>query len=399
MIKIALDLRCITPAFLGGAGPAAELRPPSIKGQLRFWLRAVDPSFRTRESELFGGAGAGAGQSRVLLRVHGGEPKYVRWEAQRAQSFTKGSGTHSTNGLVYLGYPFQLKGNEDRTALAPQSRFTLLCVLPRPLRKQHEVQDRRALLAALWAFATLGSLGMRSRRGFGSLALTSWKPEAAAADERAWREDMASLPLLHDSPDMRTWNDGIAAGLRTIRQWLGEFRSPQKHPYLGPASAWRLSPESQRDAKNWQAALAHAGLQLQTFRQRMQPDYTKVKDHLRFEARDGGARLKAAPERAAFGLPLAFRYSSLRVRVKPAVFVPTGGRTLNGKPPERHPSPLLLKLVELPDGLHSLWLRLDGPRPGSEPRATLRGSREPLIAPARDLVGDFLANPDARMER
>ena len=42
METITFNCRFITPAFLGGANPKGtpELRPPTIKGALRFWWRA-----------------------------------------------------------------------------------------------------------------------------------------------------------------------------------------------------------------------------------------------------------------------------------------------------------------------------------------------------------------------
>lgn len=74
MYSIEAKLRIVTPAFLGGADPTrtAELRVPSIKGQLRFWYRATDPDFRRNEQRLFGSTDAG--QSSFLLVLEGGQP-------------------------------------------------------------------------------------------------------------------------------------------------------------------------------------------------------------------------------------------------------------------------------------------------------------------------------------
>lgn len=388
---ITMDLRFLTPAFLGGADQGAELRPPSIKGMLRFWYRALDPRFSERESALFGGAGDGTGQSRVLLRVDADEPALVRWDPVRAKRFTVGGGTHAKNGLVYLGYALQLRGNDNRTALREGTRFALRCVLPRPLVDE---RDRRALLATLWAFGTCGALGMRSRRGFGSLTLDGWKVAGTGAD--TWSRDMALLALSSSSRDATGWRRGFDEGRATIRGWLGGFAGKQGHPHLGDEARVRLSPEAQ---KGWEDAINHAGRQLQDFRQRMQPDYDNVKNHLRFRSGEGGVKLRAAPERAGFGLPLAFRYSSLRGSVTQTNFVPFEREAAErGKPLERHPSPLLLKLVALPDGLHSLWIRLDGPRPGTEPPAVERKAPRPLAPPSRDVVGDFFRTLDAGKE-
>jgi CRISPR-associated protein Cmr1 len=42
MNKVSFELEVVTPLFLGGAdGKTAELRPPSIRGAMRFWFRAM----------------------------------------------------------------------------------------------------------------------------------------------------------------------------------------------------------------------------------------------------------------------------------------------------------------------------------------------------------------------
>lgn len=401
---LSIDLRLLTPAFLGGAGPGAELRAPSIKGTLRFWYRAIDPAFKKHEARLFGGTtGTGVGQSAVLLRVDAEPFNAIHWDRQRIQPLSEGQGKFARNGLIYLGFPLQLPGNLDRTAVPADTRFTLRVVVPRPPK---DARDRRAILAALWMFALCGSLGMRSRRGFGSLALENWTIEGADAD--AWKNDMDRLQNPNTAGDAKGWEHAFEAGRATIRSWLegeepagtGASWGPNpKHPHLGPKSDFRLSTgaleppatyKSKGNFKPWEVALFQTGLQLQSFRLRRQPDYDNVKEHLRFRSREGGVKIKAVPERAAFGLPLAFRYSSLKTRVTSTIFVPHNPGTQAGTPLERHPSPLLLKLVSLPDGLHAFWLRLDGPRPGTFPRAGERGAPAPLAPPATDLVGDFL---------
>ena len=61
MHTITFTCETITPMFLSGANQdVPELRPPSIKGALRFWWRAMNgdkPNMRDLETEIFGGAG------------------------------------------------------------------------------------------------------------------------------------------------------------------------------------------------------------------------------------------------------------------------------------------------------------------------------------------------------
>lgn len=77
----SFDLEILTPCFCGGAEPRlgdAELRPPSIRGQLRWWHRAAGSS--VPESEVWGSAAGDRGQaSAVLVRIAPFDAESERW--------------------------------------------------------------------------------------------------------------------------------------------------------------------------------------------------------------------------------------------------------------------------------------------------------------------------------
>ncbi|MGH8508705.1 MAG: type III-B CRISPR module RAMP protein Cmr1, partial [Gammaproteobacteria bacterium] len=123
LVTLQAACRIVTPMFLGGANPdnCAELRPPSIKGALRFWWRALKwakirtslpgntqafAKLQTEEAALFGSASGG--QSQVLLHIR---HHINTTEIKRGEVFTKvaidpndhGNGT-ARPGARYLGY-------------------------------------------------------------------------------------------------------------------------------------------------------------------------------------------------------------------------------------------------------------------------------------------------------
>ena len=163
--ELKLTFEVSTPLFMGGASQSAELRPPSFKGLLRFWYRAVDPHFKkpwgknglrqiSRENYLFGGSTNGAGQSPFLLHIHSsGKLPVEHWDNGRAAKFNRGSRKNTQNGLVYLGFPFQMKGNQEQTAIQPGFVFTVRCLIP-SMKNSEEL--RRALLASWWCLSHLG---------------------------------------------------------------------------------------------------------------------------------------------------------------------------------------------------------------------------------------------------
>ena len=181
--------RVTTPMFCGGADPGAvaELRLPSFKGALRFWWRALTwrrlggnlAAVREEEAKLFGSSDGG--QSRVAMSMR----------PPRAHQFKKGeilkeSGSGQTvgDGVRYLGYGLM-------EAFASRHRGTQAGELTRPcLRAPLDFRVRMALRTpadvdslqnALVALGTLGGMGARSRKGFGSLAVRSLHVDGASA--------------------------------------------------------------------------------------------------------------------------------------------------------------------------------------------------------------------------
>lgn len=184
--EIVATFRVVTPLFSAGADPTggAELRVPSLKGVLRFWWRALAwselggdlPEIQKEEEELFGSGGEGARRSRVVMFLEGvgdGDPMANGAELRNHAGGLVG------HGVRYLGYG--LMGAFGANA----GKITRACRRG-PLEFKLHLRCRGVddgaldrLLRALCALGTVGGLGARSRRGFGSLVLTSLTGEGA----------------------------------------------------------------------------------------------------------------------------------------------------------------------------------------------------------------------------
>ena len=72
---ITFECEIITPMFLTGAdGRTPELRPPSIKGAMRFWWRAMNgrlslEDLKKQEAEIFGASDEKIGRSKISIRI------------------------------------------------------------------------------------------------------------------------------------------------------------------------------------------------------------------------------------------------------------------------------------------------------------------------------------------
>ena len=167
MKRIDKTYKIITPMFIGDAKQElTSLRPPSIKGALRFWWRALNwatyfngdiaqslRKLHEQEGKLFGQAareGVETGQASFLLQLSE-QPKLIR----------ENSWPQNNTGSGYLGY-----GLMDREGFKETTKFTLSLIF-KPNTLQTDIDSIKETIEV---FGLLGGLGARSRRGLGSIS-------------------------------------------------------------------------------------------------------------------------------------------------------------------------------------------------------------------------------------
>jgi len=185
MKTIEARFQVVTPLFCGGSDPSRpELRLPSFKGVLRYWWRALAWScydgklkrIQETENRVFGSSGGG--QSRVSMRldIDSGPIRPLRTGEILREP---GRGLKAVgDGARYLGYGvMEAFSNRKRGTHAGQ--LTRGCLLP-PLDFTVRIRcrdlnesDLDLVRDALVAFGTLGGMGSKSRKGYGSIALRS----------------------------------------------------------------------------------------------------------------------------------------------------------------------------------------------------------------------------------
>ncbi len=151
----------VTPMFIGGASPngEAEIRPPSIKGMLRWWFRALGGS-KEKEEEIFGSTGS---KSKIRIQI---KDSNIQTKAPRSETFPP--------QLAYLGYgPI----GWDKSTRTMQNTRPFIDVKSSFLIEiglnTTSVEIQKNILLSLWALTHFGGLGSRNRRGFGSIKVTS----------------------------------------------------------------------------------------------------------------------------------------------------------------------------------------------------------------------------------
>lgn len=203
MQTLTLDLKFLTPAFLGDAEQIGRWRTPPFKAQLRQWWRvayAADAGFkpsveamRREEGLLFGNAWLEGSFSKSLVRLRldrwqEGALKKAQWQQDSTvihPEVKNGQGrTVPVGSALYLGYgPLEFRnGTALKKNAAIQSGESARFSLALPDAHANRIERTLALMHRY------GTVGGRSRNGWGSYSLLPLPPG------EGWGEDKA-LPL------------------------------------------------------------------------------------------------------------------------------------------------------------------------------------------------------------
>jgi CRISPR-associated protein Cmr1 len=338
MTGLQVTLETVTPLFLAGADPrgAPELRAASVRGALRFWLRALlggvigdapdrFDDLRKAESAVFGSTDIGA--SPVVVRVG--------HASLQTQTFSELSANRM--GVSYLYFTARATKQEaERRAIKAGSSFELSLDIRPGLRAAGDTALRQAH-AALWLLTYLGGLGARSRRAGGSLQVIQASGEPS---------DLPTLIVRATTPD--ELRAELAGGLKRLRQLVSSsspvsINNPSTFDILHPrvCKVWvvnKLFP-------SWQQLLNQFGEFLMNFRRRR----AAMEFPALVEAADGRTRQLPVVQRAILGLPIVFYDPAARRSIG----------TLEGMEHDRRASPFLMHVTRIgnPYVLVLSWFR------------------------------------------
>jgi len=324
-IQVTFEL--VTPAYAGGAEreKCDGLRPPTLKGLLRFWWRALHPELQgrqlfEREAALFGSTDPSVGQR---LRVVPGSP----WQAPAHDP----AGTpeeNQTHGYMAYGAVVREEGmSQPQTTVArihARQKATFGLHLPRTGAEQ----AHNELIRTLWVLSAFGGIGSRSRRGWGSLRLEC---------------DFGNLPDPHNGDSRQDTvallKKGLEAAAGSALQWSQEpdhtAFSAKATVLIGPVSRDCGVEQALRPARN---ALLLYRRSLGTGQRgaRRGPD---GQVRARWLSTGLGGQ-ETAPFGSSFGLPHNANY----LRLNPRRVVQVGaGEDLKG----RRASPVFFKLLRV----------------------------------------------------
>lgn len=299
-----IDLKVVTPLFLGNASQsAAELRPPSIKGVMRFWHRATGPEGLETEGDLFGSSRKGAsGQAPFLIRVDAAGPSDRTVDRVEAP-------------LAYLGYGAITRG-KSRPFIPPGTDIKLKLVFKPGVSS--DIKD--GVLRSLRLMNYFGGLGARSRRGWGSVVL---------ADE---------LPADFDDLVSRLQREVDALN-------VGETQEARYTSFSGGSRVVTFPA-----GRSWREALNIVGKQMMDLRnpKTSPPDYPwAIRDVRMVSGYLENSAPEKAPYRAMFGLPHNYFF----IRTKDKVNIEGANKEFS-----RRASPLFIHVHPMNNGDYAVVL-------------------------------------------
>lgn len=354
---IKVRLRIVTPLFMGGANQeAAEWRPPSIKGLLRYWYRACHYAEKGQspgEARIFGGTDEGEGQGLFLL--HSVRPPAGQVPGTDVEKLFGRPG----QPLSYLGYGIVQRNKSARGQGSVERNVTARGALLGDaelvfrFRPASTDADIEAVLGSLWLLCHVGGMGSRSRRGLGSVTWLDSEMVQAGADglqggaevrEQGVGTNQGGATSGPAAPDPWEWPrqaanvEQLEQDIRSVLARLCPQPPGQGTVYTAFCKGTRILIGS--PASTWETALQAVGQALQNHRtyRHQPPGYPEDHDLVYTFAHTG--RAAAAPRRTVFGLPHNYFFSHDKMSVS---VDPVGG---NGNV-NRRASPLFIHIGQL----------------------------------------------------
>ncbi len=335
---ITATFQIVTPMFIGDASHnAVDIRPPSVKGALRFWWRALnwgrcravaqDDAAALRqlhddEARLFGLAvtDKAGGQGVFLLNVMPGKlaPSTVPYPNEKAGSVMA--------YLIGQGLIAQ-RDKPARQAFPAGGEFSVqLRFKPKPTTT---TEDRASVADALYLFGLLGALGSRARHGMGSVALTAW-------------DGGRKIPTTASE-----YKTCLAALLGKLPTALPPFTALSQKSRIDIVAQARSAERLLSDVGTQQMLERSFGNNGRVLGQASERNFTPDHDAMRQVTK--GARASQAPQRIVYGLPHNYFFSSTKSNVSSTRSNVDVNYAPDGKD-GRRASPLFLHIHQLGDG-------------------------------------------------
>lgn len=390
MLRQTFEVEIVTPCFLGGARDRAEWRGASIRGQLRWWFRAVAGAHfagdlekvRVAEEEIFGSTRRSSAVRVSPLRgpeaekAEGGEALLddsvtaedlaERWgdSSRTTVSRLRLQRSPTSNPLHYLAYGPVANGRLVRPVLPSRTpvSFTLQWV------RKPATGGEDLFSSALRGWLNLGGIGARSRKGFGSLHLRGLDCKPAPINRKSFEEQVGKLLALGRGYSKEPEWTFFSARSRVV---VGSQGFDQGEEALSRLGGWLIAFRRRYGKSTDGRTLGNTAV--------ANRDYEWAAPH-------GSMPRQGIPDRVGFGLPLPFtRRVDGQLRGESVIWGP------DQKDPRRA-SPLLLHVARFGEKYFPVFTFLPAQLLPDKAQLGFKGHPFPpkAMPPRPDIVTHFL---------
>ena len=218
MQEVTFTLQTITPLFLAGADQnIAELRPPTFRGEMRYWLRTLVGG--CVEPDTTGLRKVVEAEQAVFGATEHSSPVRIRLRnIATTLSPYAGAGAGVNTGKGYLFWSMNESRKEEKGNPKPARKSFLPGMTTFQLVLSASETNTDALkqaIASIWLLVNLGGIGARSRRCAGNLTVTNVENNITSL---SFSQQTAALTL----------KKYLEEGLITARKLYGYTAHPHK---------------------------------------------------------------------------------------------------------------------------------------------------------------------------
>jgi len=243
MNTLTFTCEIITPMFLAGAdGAKLEIRPPSIKGALRFWWRAMHghlpiEELRKKETEIFGGGGNDGKRSSVTIKIHEDKTEILK---------NNNIGIDNDTGIGYLLYSSLFLNKRD--CLEPHKEKTFKVLL-----SSQDISKLKEAVKAFFCLVFFDGLGSRTRRGAGAICVKKIEGNA--------KRELINVLKIFKTKTIKTKED-VQIHIETyLKPLITNQMANGKYSTFNGAKLYLFEPKN-----NWKEALQIIGDPFKSFR-------------------------------------------------------------------------------------------------------------------------------------
>ncbi len=274
MPDVTFNLRALTPVFIAGADQSrAELRAPSFRGLMRYWLRALVGGLtgtdavglqkvRQAETDLFGATDTGSAVSIQVTAASNEAREFTERVSVRVGN------TWQATGKGYLLWSMVRSGRPEKGNVKPARWYFPPGTTFQVTLSTHGSENAKLkqAVAAFWLHTHLGGIGSRSRRAAGSLAVQA---EKNSSIEFPFQTPASAAALKQQIEQGIALSRGLyASEKRSIQEALFDILAP------GFCRIWILQDE--QPWPNAEIAMQKLGERLQDYRSRIPIGRRKV---------------------------------------------------------------------------------------------------------------------------